>query len=708
MTRYLLGVVALAFVLASLWLVGRGCRRILLPAWDGAPARLAEVVVAVGATTLTLEGLGIVGLLRLGPVLVAFGIEGVFGWYLARRSLRREPVTASAVAPAGSGRPEERRAHHFVALVAVSIVVADWGARAADALHHGMITPDTLWYHMPFAARFVQLGSITSLHYVDPDPVTVFFPANSELIHSLGILLLGNDVLSPLINMGWLALGLLAAWCIGRPFGASATTLMGAALLFATPGLVGTQPGGAYDDIVGLSLLLSVAALLVHRENFGGRTELASLGIAGATAGLALGTKYTMIVPIGALTLAVFGLAGRHHRIRQSGLWLGLVLGGGGFWYLRNWVAVGNPLPSLHLKLGPISLPSPPVSEATSTVAHYLFDGHAWSRFMLPGLRLSFGPVWPAVLGVAGAGLVLSLVAPRTRWMWALGAVGVVTGLAFLVTPQFLTAYGGPYFFPYNVRYADPALILGMVLLPLCPRLATRRWRTGLLTLYAAALLVTQLDPTLWPDGLHFGSFAVSVSRSDSAVGLLIGLVVLGGGALLLLRRGRPGLRIVLASVVTVLVVAGGYSIQQSYLRDRYTQRPTPNIDTRAQHLRNARIAVSGFLTQAEYPLYGRDNSNYVQYIGVRGPHGAFGPVRSCPQWRRIIDAGRYDYVFEFTSPSPTSRWTAGDPSAHLVARDVLQRVPGNVYPSFVGFSLFRIDGHLDPASCDQNGVGAR
>ena len=704
-TRYLLGVLALALVLASMWFVAQACRRILLPGWDGAPARLAEVVIAIGTATLTLEVLGIVGELRLGPVLTAFAIEGSIGWYFAHRWGRNGHATAPG--PTGALRPEEPRVTKLTALVATTIVVADWAARTVDALHHGMITPDTLWYHMPFAARFVQLGSVTSLHYVDPDPVTVFFPANSELIHSLGILLIGNDFLSPLVNLGWLALGLLAAWCIGRPFGASATTLTGAALLFSTPGLVGTQAGGAYDDIVGLALLLSVVALLVHRDKFSGPTELASLGIAGLAGGLALGTKYTMIVPVAALTIVVSALAGRHQRIRQGGLWLGLVLGAGGYWYLRNWAAVGSPLPSLHLKLGPVSFPSPPVSEPTSTVAQYLFDGHAWGRFMLPGLRLSYGPVWPVVLGLAAGGLLLTLLAPRSRWTWSLGAVGALTGLAFLVTPQFLTAYGGPYFFPYNVRYADPALVLGIVLLPLSPHLATRRWQTGLLTLYAAALLVTQLDPTLWPDGLHLGSFAVSVSRTDALFGLLIGLIALVVGGILVFHRRRATLRTVVVAAITVVVVGGGYSVQQSYLRDRYNHRPVPNIDTRAQHIRNARIAVSGFLTQAEYPLYGRDNSNYVQYIGVRGAHGAFRPVRTCGQWRRIINAGHYDYVFEFSEPSPAAHWTSGDPSAHLVARDVLQKVPGTPYPGFVGFSLFRIDGHLDPAACTYDGARA-
>ena len=77
---------------------------------------------------------------------------------------------------------------------------------------------------MPFAARFVQDHSVTAIHNFDSG-VTAFYPASSEVIHSFGILLMGNDVLSPLINTLWLGLALLASWCIGRPFGVGAVTL---------------------------------------------------------------------------------------------------------------------------------------------------------------------------------------------------------------------------------------------------------------------------------------------------------------------------------------------------------------------------------------------------------------------------------------------------------------------------------------------------
>ena len=64
---------------------------------------------------------------------------------------------------------------------------------------------------MPFAAHIAQTGSVTELLFTDPLYLNWFYPQNSELLHADGLLLLGNDFLSPLLNLAWLGLALLAA-----------------------------------------------------------------------------------------------------------------------------------------------------------------------------------------------------------------------------------------------------------------------------------------------------------------------------------------------------------------------------------------------------------------------------------------------------------------------------------------------------------------
>jgi hypothetical protein len=584
-----------------------------------------------------------------------------------------------------------------------------------------MTSADTLWYHLPFAARFVQQDTILPLHYIDSESVTVFFPANSELLHALGMMFMGNDVWSPLLNLGWASLAQLAGWCIGRPYGVAPVTLCGVAALLVTPGLVATQPGGAYDDIVGIALILSCSALLVTAVTVDGQSRLPGQGVAALAAGLALGTKFTLIAPVAALTVGVWVLARRGRRLSEGGIWLVLVALPGGFWYVRNQIAVGNPLPSLNLKLGPLALPGPVIGTPTPTVAHFFFNGGAWRQYFLPGLRLSFGPVWWALLACAGAGLILGAVSGPGRMPRMLGWVGLATGVAFLFSPQYLAILGAPVYFVYNVRYADPAVVLGLVLLPITP-VFRRDWRPSLvLAGYVGILAVTQLDGTIWPIDLLAQRFADPIRGTDSLVGLMLGVAVLGLGLVIFrIRQARPRWRpSLLASVaVSIALLASGFALQQSYLRDRYTGPGTPSYVTWAQHVSNARIAVAGDYTQIQYEMYGRDLTNYVQYVGRSEAHGGYAPITNCRGWRQAINAGHYGYVLVSTSlvsrrsqvfgtPFSYTIWTGTDPDSTLIRRDILAipAVPG--FPGstkYVGFSLFRIHGQLDPATCSSSG----
>ena len=67
--------------------------------------------------------------------------------------------------------------------------------------------------------------------------------------------------------------------------------------------MVGTQPGGAYDDIVGLALLLVAVALALHRRDEPRR--MAHLAIIGLALGLCVGSKYTLVAPAVLLALGI-------------------------------------------------------------------------------------------------------------------------------------------------------------------------------------------------------------------------------------------------------------------------------------------------------------------------------------------------------------------------------------------------------------------
>ena len=681
--RYAEGILLLAVALIPLQTAAYLWRSRFLGSWTGAEARLAEIVIDLTVVICVSEFLGAVHLYRVGPVVGLLAAIGVAGILAAKQWGRDSTSLDAAVDTEHETHAFAPRLANIAALVSVAVVVGEWSTKTVAAYHHGILSPDSLWYHMPFAARFVQDGSITSLHYVDSEPVTVFFPATSELFHSLGMLVMGNDVLSPLLNMLWLGLALLASWCIGRRFGVAPIAVVGSAVLFATPGLVGTQPGGAYDDVVGLALLLTSVALLVNSQDLSKRSSEAAWLLAGFAAGLAFGTKYTMIGPVAALTVGVWFLLQRGERARRMLLWLGALVLTGSFWYFRNLFAVGNPLPSLALKLGPISLPSPPVATPTSTVAQFLFSKRAWSGAFLPGLRDSFGPGWWALLGLSIAGLFLAIMSGN-RLQRVLGCVGVFSGVVFLFTPQFLAVYHFPVFFVDNVRYADDAVILGLVLLPTCPMLAPWRVSRWVLTSYMAILVAIQFDAGVWPTAFFTDKFEDPVRGSDFVVGLLIGVAIaLVGGAVMLYRWRSTNRRIgwVAWLLFAAVILITGFPLQQTYLRDRYTVKSPNDLPGATSYLinvSNARIAAVGPLAYLQYPLYGNSLTNYVQFMGVSGPHGSFSGYTSCKQWRRAVTEGGYTYVVIVTSlvgskadvtskAPPELEWTKGKDATFIL-----------------------------------------
>ena len=302
------------------------------------------------------------------------------------------------------------------------MVVFHWAVTTKHALDRGIFNFDSLWYHMPFAADMAQSHSVVGMHHVDTVFTNWFYPQNSELLHAVGILLTGRDTLSLFLNFGWLAVGFLAAWCIGRPYGRGSLTVVAAAILFECHTLVVRDPGAAKNDLAAAALLLAGIAILVElwarRPPAAPETRTQSrkrashlepvgwaLAVAGLAVGLAAGTRVTVLAMAGALSVAVLVLAPAGRRWAAAAWWFGAALAGGAFWYLRNLVVAGNPIPEIK-KLGPIQLPHPErlqEGRPDFSIAHYATDTGVWRHYFSPGLHEAFGALWPLVVFGAAA-----------------------------------------------------------------------------------------------------------------------------------------------------------------------------------------------------------------------------------------------------------------------------------------------------------------
>jgi hypothetical protein len=723
---YILGVIGLLVIALSVAIAGRTARRAALPAWTGTPALLADAVLAIGTLVLLAELLGLFGVLDGVILVVACLIVG-------GGALRLEPMLIRAGARvAHSGQDEEpdlmeapsaSRLELGIAVLIALIVAAQWAGPTLLSLDRGIYGGDSLWYHLPFAAHIAQSGSVTSLLYTDPLYLNWFYPQVSELVHAAGLLLLGNDFLSPLLNLGWLGLALFAGWCIGRPYGAGATSLAAVAAVMAANLLFSRQPGNANNDVVAIALFLSAVALLLNARWPGRPTAAPPMGallVAGLAAGLALGTKLTVVPPVLALTLGVIWVAGKGFRLRAAGAWIGAMAVGGGYWYARNLIVSGNPFP--WQDIGPIHHAEALQGRHPYAIVHYATDTDVWGKYFTPALHERLGDLWPAYLGLAViAVLVVLWRGGRIERM--LGAVALLAAIAYLLTPLGASGPEGmPIGFRLNIRYLAPGLVLALTLLAIPPDFVRGRrarrlgdmerlWRLCTLAIFVVLIVVSA------------GAVeAIDTDRIPGTAALALAVVAL---PLLLVFLSRRGLQAVpLAGIGAAAVVAlavGGRFAQDHYLDERYsTAAPDyPRAEHPAVELgqglgaaydwargtRDLNIALSGTLGALfQYGLWGGDSSNAVTYIGQHGPRGSFEEIPECPEWIAALNDGNYDYVV--TTPT----YHQDDPAADTAPRQRqwisragnIQRVAG---ANLV--DVWKVTGPLDPLACAGPGKGA-
>ncbi len=721
-STYVVGILCLAAVGLSLGFTAYRLRQRLLPAWDGAPARLVEAVVGVALLVWLGEILGTFSLLYAWTLIAASLLLAGLAWRLRPAgpvAVGDPPPLPVAKASSGAVPPTTPPAGGaswlawVVTVGVIAVVFAHWGLTTKDALDRGIFNFDSLWYHMPFAVDMAKSHSTTGLHYTETVFTNWLYPQNSELLHAEGILLTQRDTLSLFVNFGFLAISFLAAWCIGRPYGRGHLTVVAAAIALECHTLVVREPGAAKNDLVAAALLLAAAAILITAWKRSSRAGVFpelnwAIAAAGLATGLAVGTKSTAVAMAAALTLAVLVLAPAGRRWVTAGWWLIPALLGGGYWYLRNLIVAGNPLPQAT-SIGPISLPHPErlqEGRPDFSIVHYLTDTGVWRDYFEPGLHQAFGALWPLVIAGAVAGAAWALLRGRDRVLRWMGAVALFGMLAYLFTPLSAAgAEGAPVGFGINIRYAIPALLLGLTLLP------------------AALPLSTGRNPSLWRGFRPVGGWLllaglllvlVVTDRSDAvvrdparvfALGLALLLVVVP--AALLFARSRGASRGLVAggfAALALLVAVIGYPIQRDYLRDRFaagSEIPGLGLDAAYQwsrDLEDARIGLAGTTAGfLQYGFYGTDLSNRVVYLGEKGPHAAFNAIPTCTAFRTAVNEADLDHLItspflnflhtDAPVPSPEARWLRGDHAATPIQRN------GEV-------TVWRLHGKLNPTSC--------
>lgn len=265
--------------------------------------RLAlEASIGLGLLSSAALGLGLVGLYTpaaLWALLIAaaaLGRSGLRDWLADAQALVR------------GGWPAEAWPRFLAAFTLAALALA---------LLHALAPPiawDALMYHLDGPRSYLDAGRIVAR----PDNPYLGFPQGVETLYGLSMALFGRDTAAAPLHFG---LGLLALLSLGglawRHSGAAAGWLTAALVMSGYSAWL--LFGWPYVD---LGVLLYSAVALTAFVSWCVALDDRWLFLAGVSAGLSLGVKYTA----GALLLALFGSAAwvAPRRIVRSGLLLGL------------------------------------------------------------------------------------------------------------------------------------------------------------------------------------------------------------------------------------------------------------------------------------------------------------------------------------------------------------------------------------------------
>jgi hypothetical protein len=300
---------------------------------------MLAIVLMVGQIIVTQIVLGVVGWLSWWPVMILNG------------SLALAVMAWTTRLPRSTYRAEASDDRKDYLVVGVWLVI---GAILAMQLFRVIGTPpmgtDALGYHLPKAVDWLQSGSLSSNNLVP----YFYYPGVSELFDVWLLLPFHDSLLVNLQSWPFALMAVLAIYSLARRVGLSIRWAAYSGLFFLSIRAVQVALGFTSfqdNDIVLAGLFLAAGALALAAVAGANRWLIIGEGLA---LGLLIGVKFSgpayALMIIGAHIL----LAVRRRNTRQLLGDLAILIGSmvlvGGFWYLHNWITLGNPVPPFAIQ----------------------------------------------------------------------------------------------------------------------------------------------------------------------------------------------------------------------------------------------------------------------------------------------------------------------------------------------------------------------
>jgi hypothetical protein len=580
----------------------------------------AGVVVAYVGIVVVAQGLGAFGVLGRAGFLFGSAILVGVAFLLPHRTAAAGDSTA----------PSSAVDRWLVAIGAtgVGLVAVLWLWRGVA--QPVLVVSDGPIYHLPFAVRWLQDGSLTRTWTPFGELAATYFPGNGEIWFCWLLAMVGDDRLAKVGQWFFLLPTVLALCGLARSVHRGPWSVW-PGVLWCACSL--TYVSSAIPDVDLPMTFCLVAGLLLLDRGWGqsdGFERRRVLTLAALSFGAAMGTKSIGLLYAGPPMLLVLTLL----RSDLKGLFcvVAASLLAGGYWYARNLFESGNPLYPLRLSLGSATFLDGWYDAAVmrqSSDYHSPVDNMA---FLQQLLRATASPaIWiVSVTSIAG-GLFFAIVRAKES---ASRTLALCVGMAVLWALSFWFVQ------PYNTqqRFLLPALAAGFV-----PLGCFRGW-LGLIPLAGVLVAVAQ-------DLVGSRAFDLRTFVAGAVLASVAGLWI---------ARPSFGLFVALIAAPIAALAAPTISIRRDleslalfYSTKDFGARLFPawmRIQAAVEAKDDKKSAVIGYAgTNLPYYLAGPKLENRVRYVNIRGeahwlPHNHFRALRvsgaspgesAFPQWHR-------------------------------------------------------------------------
>lgn len=684
-------VLVLAALLAALGRIGLRLARFLAPGLAGLSRPVSAFVFASAWAVASATWLGHFRLLDPGIFLAATALAHLLAGLLPRGAEGGGGEAGEPEAPpppaAWRGSARLERSLLLSALAAVALA-GHLDLRANLYKPAGPHSFDDTSYHLSTVATWVRHGDLRMIRFGMGDPGTAFYPAGGELASwALLAPFRDSDVAARWSQLPFALFSFLAVAALARRLGLGNRDAALAALAYASlrqvfPVLAvgaGNDHGTSFYTLAALDGALAFAA----RPSRG-------LAVATGTAlGLLLGTKYLGVL-FAPVVLAVLATSLWLERRGRSGLSARALAGrvallllaaaaAGGYTYLRNAVATGNPVFPAPVRLFGVEL-FPGWEGALVSARRGEEPALAVWSFLTARPDL-FGRLFPFTLLPAA---LLAPVAALARRRFREAVVFSLPAAFFL---QFLFQTHDH----RDLRYFLPGIAVAAVALAWL--LAREGRGYAALRLAATAGLLLQVVSAfdrgrphwfLWIPlflavgaGLELAVWTWLRRKRETASG---SAAPRWPGRLAALARNRP-FRLAAAAAALLLALSPLGRVVRRYQETKLDERDSARALQRVTGPGGARVAYAGFnqpylffgdRLQNDLQIVPRNRHLEAQYFDWNGSAADPYEEGSYRQWRANLEARRIGFVVVVREPEgcPEERWVRRRPGFELAYDD--------------------------------------